>query len=184
MGNCYMQTPVKSSIVVDIKEPSNHNSNHRMKSKNSLKQSIKEEEIEKVAQEESPKNGDIIIKSRETNYPQSRIEVRLPNPYSELESDKQKKIISYTINSKFKSRYADYINRNSTMDSTKVKNGLKIIKTYKDIVPAKFDKYIHFTNIHYNKSKRDFIKTNINRNFGMGFKENDIIMEGNDENNE
>ena len=184
MGNCYMQNQIKSSIVVDIKAPSNHNSSYKNKKNNDLKQSIKEEE--KEHQDDSQKNGEIIIKSKETCYPYSRIEVRLPNPYDELESDKQKKIINYTINSKFKSRYADYINRNSTMDSSKVNSGLKNIKTYKDNVPAKFDKYIHFTNIHFNKNNRDLLRTNINPKYNFGFKdkENDIIKEGNEESNE
>ena len=176
MGNCYMATQIQPSISVDIKAPPNQNSNRRSKTNNNLKQSLKEEEKNIMPQEELQNNGEIHIKSKETCYPYSRIEAILPDPYAESESDKQ--IIKYTIKSKFKSRYADYINHKSTMESSKINNGLKVIKTYKNNVPAQFDSFIHFTNIHYNKSKRDY-KTNIQKmNFGFNNKESDIIKEG------
>lgn len=67
---------------------------------------------------------------------------------------KNKKYINFNIESKFKSKYADYKNRRGILDGLKNNQGIKYNKTYKF---CNIDKFIHFTNIHTNQ---DFQKRN------------------------
>ena len=70
-------------------------------------------------------------------------EVRLPNPYLDTECVKNKGYINYNIKSKYKSKFADYLNSKSEDNSTprEIKNN----KTYK-ISHKKINECIYFTN--------------------------------------
>ena len=85
---------------------------------------------------------EIIIKSTKYNTTNSIIEVRLPNPYLDTECVKHNKYIDYNINSKFKSKFADYINSKTHLDNS---GGIKTNKTHKVI--KKFDNHIYFTKL-------------------------------------
>ena len=90
---------------------------------------------------------EIIIRTNKYNLSNSIIEAKLPNPYLDTECIKNKKYIDYNLNSKFKSKYADYINSNSSIN-----NEIKVNKTHK--ITKKFDKYIYFTSLSPNKKNK------------------------------
>ena len=105
----------------------------------------------KTEQEKNDKNKnnkiinheEIIIRSNKYKSTNSIIEVKLPNPYLDTECLKKKKYIDYNIRSKFKSKFADYIQKHSNNRVLNTNKSQKIIK--------KFDKHIFFTNISSNK---------------------------------
>jgi len=68
----------------------------------------------------------------------------LPNPYLDTECVKYKKYIDYNVKSKFKSKYADYINSKSTLNS---KNEIRNNKTLQ-ISSSKIEKHIYFTKLN------------------------------------
>lgn len=74
--------------------------------------------------------------------------MRLPNPYLDTECIKYHKYIDYNINSKFKSKYADYINSKSRIIS---KKDIKYIKTFNES-NKKIAQHIYFTKTN-NKNK-------------------------------
>ena len=82
---------------------------------------------------------EIIIKSNKLKTTDSIIEVRLPNPYLDTECLKNNKYIDYKIKSKFKSKFANYIQRKSIYKEVKTNKSEKTLK--------KFDNFIFFTNI-------------------------------------
>ena len=95
--------------------------------------------------EEEEKNErnheEIIIRANHYNKAYTIIEQKLPNPYLITEFVKNKKYINYNIKSKFKSKFADYLNKKN--------KGIRQNKTYK--FSNMIDKYIYFTNIPINK---------------------------------
>lgn len=130
------------------------------------------------------KDDQIIIKSDQKKL-KNGIEVKHSKLYSKLKIDENKKIIEYSFNSKFKSPYADYLNHTAIMETSKINNEIKNIKSYKEAFPSVCDKFIYFTNISNNKDKSDFIKTNINSKCDFDLKdktkEDKIISERNEE---
>ncbi len=72
--------------------------------------------------------------------------MRLPNPYAEIEGYKT---IEWNIKSKFKSRFADYVNHTSTKSSSNINKGamIKQIATdkEKELSFSKIEHLIHFT---------------------------------------
>ncbi len=85
---------------------------------------------------------EIIIRSNKYNTTNSIIEVKLPNPYLDTECVKQKRYIDYNINSKYKSKFADYINSKHHLEHT---GEIRPNKTHK--ITKKFDNYIYFTKL-------------------------------------
>ena len=85
---------------------------------------------------------EIIIRSNKDKSNNSIIEVKLPNPYLNTECLKNNKYIDYNIKSKFKSKYAKYIQKPFI---NRVTNTNKSQKTLR-----KFDNHIFFTNISSN----------------------------------
>ena len=101
----------------------------------------KEEEKKNKTNENDKINNheEIIVRSNRYNSTNTIIEVRLPNPYLDTECVKYNKYIDYNIESKFKSKFADYINSKSNK-----KREIKSNKTLK-ISGLKMDQYIYFT---------------------------------------
>ena len=67
----------------------------------------------------------------------------MPNPYLDTECVKYKRYIDYHFKSKFKSKFADYLNSKSTINSKEI---IKQNKSFKAPAP-KIEEYIYFTNI-------------------------------------
>ena len=126
---------------------SNDNTNDKfMKSLTKKKYNINiEEEKNERNQEE------IFLKSNKYSKSYTIIEEKFPNPYLNNEMVKNKKYININIQSRFKSKLADYINPKKTY------HDIKQNKTYK--FSNNIDKYIYFTNIPINK-KLQKTKTN------------------------
>ena len=59
----------------------------------------------------------ITLRTRDNQDKMSVIEVKLPNPYLNIDKPERNKTIEYRLKSKFKSPYADYINHSLTKDS-------------------------------------------------------------------
>ena len=131
--------------------------------------------------------GDVIINSNKEKL-NNRIEVRSLKQYNNLNLDKDKNIIEYSFNSKFKSPYADYINHTTTMDTSQINNELKNIKSYKEAYPSNFDKFIYFSDIFNNKGRTESIRANKDPKYDFDLKDryrkDEIIIEGNEESNE
>ena len=72
----------------------------------------------------------------------------MPNPYLDTECVKYKKYIDYNIQSKFKSKYADYINSKSTINSKREIRNNKTVQ----ISSSKIEQHIYFTKLK-NKQK-------------------------------
>ena len=114
---------------------------------NKINETDKNEENKKEDNNINTNNHEeIIIRTNKYNTTNSIIEVKLPNPYLDTECVIGKKYIDYNLNSKFKSKYADYINSKPSIN-----NEIKINKTHK--ISKKFDKYIYFTSISQNNNK-------------------------------
>ena len=102
-----------------------------------------ENDSNEIKHNEAIKNHEeIIIRSNKYNTTNSIIEVKLPNPYLDTECVKHNKYIDYNINSKFKSKFADYINSKTHLHNS---GGTKSNKTHKII--KKFDNHIYFTKL-------------------------------------
>ena len=71
----------------------------------------------------------------------------MPNPYLDTKCVKHKRYIDYNINSKFKSKFADYINSKSNK-----KREIKSNKTFK-ISSLKMDQHIYFTKSNKEEKK-------------------------------
>ena len=92
-------------------------------------------------------NKDIIIKTNKFNEECSVIEEKLPNPYLETDLG-NKKIFSFKVNSKYKSKFADYYDKKRNNSESFDKKNIKLNKTYKYSDKFdKFDKHINFTNL-------------------------------------
>ena len=87
---------------------------------------------------------DIIIKTNKFNEECSIIEQKLPNPYLETELG-NRKLYSFKLNSKYKSKFADYYERKGNNTGSVDYKKIKLNKTYK--YSDKFDKHINFTNL-------------------------------------
>ena len=88
---------------------------------------------------------DIIIKTNKFNDECSVIEEKLPNPYLETDILGNKKYITCKVNSKYKSKFADYYSKKRNNSESIDKKKIKQIKTHK--YSDKFDKHINFTNL-------------------------------------
>ena len=95
---------------------------------------------------------EIIIRSNKYNTTNTIIEVKLPNPYLDTECVKYKRYIDYNVKSKFKSKYADYINSKWSFNSKRI---IKHNKTSKTPSP-KIDQHIYFTNISKSIKNKKF----------------------------
>ena len=108
---------------------------------------------------------DIIIKSNKFNDDDSLIEVKLPNPYLATDLMADKKLITFQLKSKYKSKFADYFkdkkfdkfDKDNINSKPNVKN-IKTNKTYK--YSDKFDKYINFTDLKKYRAYTNKIKQN------------------------
>ena len=89
-------------------------------------------------------NKDIIIKTNKFNEECSVIEEKLPNPYLETDLG-NKKLFSFKVNSKYKSKFANYYEKKCNNSESFDKKKIKLNKTYK--YSDKFDKHINFTNL-------------------------------------
>ena len=87
---------------------------------------------------------EIIIRSNKYRTSHTIIEVKLPNPYLDTECVKYKRYIDYNVKSKFKSKYADYINSKSTLNS---KNEIRNNKTLQ-VSSSKIEQHIYFTKLN------------------------------------
>ena len=85
----------------------------------------------------------ITLRTRDNQDKMSVIEVKLPNPYLNIDKPERNKTIEYRLKSKFKSPYADYINHSLTNDSLYLKNN-------KFLNPNKFNNNIHLTRTQNN----------------------------------
>ena len=109
--------------------------------------------------DEDKKSKEIIIKTNNRfNDECSEIEAKLPDPY-QIDIIGNKKLISYQLNAKYKSKFADYFekkNFNGNVDNKIIRNN----KTSKYSLKGdkKFDKYINFTNF---KKKYRALSNNI-----------------------
>ena len=123
------------------------NSNIRL---NNIKNKNSKTELEKNDKNKKDKiinHEEIIIRSNKYKSSNSIIEVKLPNPYLDTECLKNNKYIDYNIKSKFKSKFANYLQKpfiNREINTNKSQKTLK-----------KFDKHIYFTNISSNKGIRN-----------------------------
>lgn len=96
---------------------------------------------------------EIIIRSNKYKSTDSIIEVKLPNPYLETENNKSNKYINLNINSKFKSKYADYTKIKSNINEMENDREIKMNKTHK--ITKKFEKFIHFTDFSPSKKHKN-----------------------------
>ena len=90
----------------------------------------------------------ITLRTRDNHDNISVIEVKLPNPYLNIDNPERNKTIQFRVNSKFKSTYADYINHSLTNDS----NYKSKFNKSKFINSNKFNNHIHFTRTQDNKN--------------------------------
>ena len=93
----------------------------------------------------SKNNDEILLHSNIIGDSNSVIEVKLPNPYLYTGTKTPNQYINYNINSKFKSKFADYIQNTSHQKSilSENKSELKSIEDLED--------KIYFTNINIKK---------------------------------
>jgi len=133
--------PQLKNILSNDKTNSNIGVNN-IKNKNSKTEQEKNDK-NKNKNDKIINHEEIIIRSNKYKSTNSIIEVKLPNPYLDTECLKKKKYIDYNIRSKFKSKFADYIQKHSNNRVLNTNKSQKIIK--------KFDKHIFFTNISSNK---------------------------------
>ena len=114
-------------------EEKNNDHHHEIKNKNT--KDIKNHE-------------EILLRSKKYSTTNTIIEVKLPNPYLDTECVKYNRYIDYNIKSKFKSKFADYIN-NSKSNLSSIRE-IKSHNTYK--ISKKIDNHIYFTNLSNKKS--------------------------------
>jgi len=98
--------------------------------------------------DEDKKSKEIIIKTNNRfNDECSEIVAKLPDPYEITDIIGNKKLISYQLKAKYKSKFADYFEKKNfggSVDNKIIRNN----KTSKYSLKGdkKFDKYINFTN--------------------------------------
>jgi len=104
-----------------------------------------------VGEEKGRKNGGflmgdnyITIRTRNNYDNMSIIEVKLPNPYLNINRPERNVTIEYQIQSKFKSPYSDYINHSLTYDNCD-KFNYKHKPKKKKANMNRFHNNIHFT---------------------------------------
>ena len=130
------QTQIKKYLTIDKINTNIGVNNPKIKNLKTEKEKNNENE-KKINHEE------IIIRTNNYKTANTIIEVKLPNPYLDTECLKNNKYIDYNIKSRFKSKYADYLHKQSLNREIKTNKSHKIIK--------RFDKYIYFTNVSSNK---------------------------------
>ena len=130
------QTQIKKHLTIDKINTNTGVNNPKIKNLKTEKEKNNENE-KKINHEE------IIIRTNNYRTTNTIIEVKLPNPYLETERSKNNKCVDYNIKSRFKSKYADYMHKQSLNREIKTNKSYKIIK--------RFDKYIYFTNFTANK---------------------------------
>ena len=94
----------------------------------------------------------ITLRTRDNHDKISLIEVKLPNPYLNIDKPERNKTIEYRLKSKFKSPYADYINHSLTNDSIYLKNKLKKNKL---LSSDKCNNNINFTKTQDNINRKN-----------------------------
>lgn len=104
----------------------------------------------------------------------SQIEQKLPNPYMETEYDgKKKKYVEQVVCSKFKTKFADYINHTTTKDTNtndKNNNTIKVIRTFKDTAEySRVENCIHFTNTKDEMTRKKGISITKTSKTGGGY---------------
>ena len=129
-------TQIKNKITID-------KTNTNMGVNNPKNKNIKTEKEKNNENEKRINHEEIIIRTNKYKTTHTIIEVRLPNPYLDTECLKNNKYIDYYIKSKFKSKYADYMHKQSLNREIKTNNSHKQLN--------RFDKHIYFTNISNNK---------------------------------
>lgn len=133
-------TQLKNNLTID-KTNSNIGVNNP---KNKIPRTEKVKEKEKNNENDKKINHEeIIIRTNKYKTTNTLIEVKLPNPYLDTECLKNNKYIDFNIRSKFKSKYADYMHRQSLNREIKTNKSHKVLN--------RFDKHIYFTNISSNK---------------------------------
>ena len=90
----------------------------------------------------------ITLRTKEYTRKISVIEVKLPNPYLNIDRPERNKTIDYRIKSKFKSAHADYMNHSFTNDTSLNKNNMYNDKYFNSKI---ISNKIHFTNTKYNE---------------------------------
>ena len=148
------------------------NDNTNLILQNSETKKYNQEIEEDKKQDENSK--DIIIKTNKLNDEYSVIEEKLPNPYLETDILGNKKYITFNVNSKYKSKFADYHKRKGTSSESADNKIIKMNKTNKTLKNSdKFDKHINFTDL---KTK---LRTLSNKIVLKKRLEKDVIMEDN-----
>ena len=130
---------------IDIKNNLSNN-----KTNSYLKNKYNKSKKEKCDENKNKNHQEIIIRTKIFNKTDSIIEVKLPNPYLDTECIKNNEYIDYNFKSKFKSKFADYINSKQNINN--IKQEINSNKTNKFI--SKVDKRIYFTNLSSNKNKK------------------------------
>ena len=120
----------------------NDNTNINLRFFSSQKFNSKCEEEKNEYENNNEKNHEeIIVKSRDFNANYTIIEAKLPNPFLNTELVKKKNYINFNINSRFKTKYSDYLKKKISNNSSN--QVIKQNKTYKYC--NKIDEYIHFS---------------------------------------
>ena len=101
----------------------------------------KENKENKISNFDMGKNY-ITLKTKNYNDNISIIEVKLPNPYSDINQLERNKTIEYNIKSKFKSIFSDYLNHSKTHQNSNYNS--KLTKN-NYIILNKLNSCIHFT---------------------------------------
>ena len=94
----------------------------------------------------SKNNDEILLHSNIICDSNSVIEVKLPNPYLYTGTKTPNQYINYNINSKFKSKFADYI-QNRSLHKSNISENKSEFKSKEDI-----EGKIYFTNLNIKKS--------------------------------
>ena len=129
------QTQIKNKLT-------NDNININLIKFSSKKKSSKfEEEKNEYDKKNEINQEEVIVRSRKFNTNYTIIEEKLPNPYLNTELVKKKKYINFNINSRFKTKYSDYLKKKISNNSSNQE--IKPNKTYKFC--NKIDDYIHFS---------------------------------------
>ena len=90
----------------------NDNININIRKFSSKKLNSKFEEEKNEYDNNNEKNHEeIIVRSKEFNNNYTIIEANLPNPFLDTELVKKKKYINFNINSRFKSKFSNYLKK-------------------------------------------------------------------------
>lgn len=93
----------------------------------------------------------ITLRTKTNQDSMSVIEVKLPNPYLNIDNPEKNKTIEYRFKSKYKSPFADYINKSLTTDTSNLND---IRKKTKYINSNKYKNNIQFTKIQNNIDRK------------------------------